>query len=266
MGLLVLKFGGAALATPEAFSFVARLLREKREHGETVVAVVSAMGNTTNELLSLANQVHPSPPVRELDMLVTAGERISMALLAMALDKEGIVGKSFTGSQSGIITTSAHTDAQIIDVRPHRIEETVAKGEVAIIAGFQGVSIEKEITTLGRGGSDTTAVALGIALDAERVEFYKDVDGIFNKDPKTNPDAELFHTLSFDEAFSIADQGAKILHKRAIFLASKNHLPLHVKPLRPSSEGVCGTIVGWRDSRKVDKSFESQSAAFAGNS
>lgn len=260
MGLIVMKFGGAALAAPEAFSYVARLIRSVSGQGEQVVAVVSAMGNTTDELLRLAREVHPNPPTREVDMLVTAGERISMALLAMALNREGVPAKSFTGSQSGIITTSDHTDAQILDVRPIRITETLESGQVAIVAGFQGVSREKEVTTLGRGGSDTTAVALAVALDAERVEFYKDVDGFFDKDPKLFPDAQYFSSLSFDDAYLLASRGAKILHSRAIFLASKNELPLHIKPLRPSSEGVCGTIVGCRGKRGSRKLFEAGGA------
>lgn len=261
MGLIVTKFGGAALASPDAFSFVARLLRAAVEKGQQIVAVVSAMGNTTNELFALANEVHPNPPVRELDMLMTAGERVSMALLAMALHKEGLIAKSFTGSQSGIITTTTHTDAQIIDVRPIRIIETIRRGEIPIVAGFQGISNEKEVTTLGRGGSDTTAVALAVALQATHVEFYKDVDGFFDKDPKQFPDAHFFDTLSFEEALFYADRGAKILHKRAILLASKNHLPLHVKPLRPSSEGISGTIVGCKRYSSFNKQFEAGAAA-----
>lgn len=256
METLVLKFGGAALATPEAFSFVARLIKEKRERGIRVVCVVSAMGDTTNELLRLAEKVHHAPPKRELDMLVSAGERVSMSLLAMALDIEGIDAKSFTGSQSGIITSGVHTDATIVDVRPVRIIEALRTHCVPIVAGFQGVSLEKEVTTLGRGGSDTTAVALGIALDAHHVEFYKDVDGFFDADPKLFKEAKLFKNMSFDEAYGYAKSGAKILHSRAISLASKNNLPLHVYPLKPSCKEGCGTVIGVQGSQREQRYYE----------
>jgi len=223
---VVLKFGGASVASTEQFAKIADIILRKSETGRVVV-VVSAMGDTTDQLLSLARRVHPSPPPREQDMLVSVGERISISLLAMALhykEKEAI---SFTGSQSGIITSSKHSEAKIMDVKPHRILSALEKGKIAIVAGFQGVS-EGEITTLGRGGSDTTAVALGVALGASRVEFYKDVEGVYSEDPKKNKDATLFSSMSFEEALAIVKQGAKILHSRCISLAEKNGLPLQV--------------------------------------
>jgi aspartate kinase len=224
---LILKFGGASVATAEQFSKIADIILTKSEHNRVVV-VVSAMGDTTDELLSLARQVHPNPPPREQDMLVSVGERISIALLAMALHLKGKEAISFTGSQSGIITSTKHSDAGIIDVKPHRILRALDEGKVAIVAGFQGVSKEGEITTLGRGGSDTTAVALGVALGAVRVEFYKDVEGVYSEDPKLNPGATLYPSLSFEEALCIMEKGAKVLHPRCIRLAKKNNLPLKV--------------------------------------
>jgi aspartate kinase len=224
---IILKFGGASVASTEQFSKIAEIILNKSLNYRVVV-VVSAMGDTTDQLLSLAKRVHPNPPPREQDMLVSAGERISVALLAMALnlkDKEAI---SFTGSQSGIITCTKHSDAQIIDVKPHRILKALDEGKIVIVAGFQGVSKEGEITTLGRGGSDTTAVALGVALRATIVEFYKDVEGIYSEDPKKNPKAILFPFLTFEEAVEIVEQGAKVLHPRCIYLAAKNGLPLKV--------------------------------------
>lgn len=229
MTTLVMKFGGASVATPEHFSKIADIIIAKRKDHKRVIIVVSAMGNTTNDLISLAKQVNPSPPQREFDMLVTVGERISIALLAMALAGKQAEAVSFTGSQSGIITCNHHTEARIIEVKPHRLLKALDAGKIAIVAGFQGVSQEGEITTLGRGGSDTTAVALGIALNAERVEFYKDVPGIFTEDPKKNPKAEHLETLSYDAALSIVEKGAKVLHDRCIRLAAKNRLPLHVR-------------------------------------
>ena len=241
MRTLIMKFGGAAVASPERFATIADLIvaREK-EYGQIVV-VVSAMGDTTDELLALAFKVHPTPPRREQDMLVSVGERISMALLAMALDLKGREGVSLTGSQAGIITTGAHTDARIIEVRPHRILKYLEAKKVVIVAGFQGVSRDGEITTLGRGGSDTTAVALGIALRAEKIEFYKDVSGIFAEDPKLSPDAKFYPRMTFEEALSLTKKGAKVLHHRSVALAAKNGLPLHVLPF---SGGAAGTLIG----------------------
>lgn len=240
---IVLKFGGASVASTEQFAKIAEIILKKSLR-QRVVVVVSAMGDTTDQLLSLAKRVHPQPPPREQDMLISVGERISIALLAMALqlkDKEAI---SFTGSQSGIITSSRHSDAQIIDVKPHRILNALDEGKIVIVAGFQGVSKEGEITTLGRGGSDTTAVALGIALKATCVEFYKDVEGVYSEDPKKNPQAVLYPNLSFEKALEIVERGAKILHPRCIHLAAKNSLPLKVVSFYDPE--MSGTLIGER--------------------
>lgn len=240
---LVMKFGGAAVATPEQFGAIADLIVEKSRDYDRIAVVVSAMGNTTDELLQLAKKIHSNPPSREQDMLVSVGERISISLLAMALDVKGKEAVSFTGSQSGIITSPDHTDARIIDVRPFRLLKCFDSKKIVIVAGFQGVSLTGEITTLGRGGSDTSAVALGVALNAEKVEFYKDVKGIYAEDPKKNCEAILFEHLSFEQALEITSNGAKVLHHRCVELAAKNHLPLHVLPFEGAKEAK-GTIIG----------------------
>lgn len=252
MSAVVMKFGGASVATPASFRRVASIVCARAEEFKRIVVVVSAMGEMTDTLLELAHSIHPHPPRRERDMLITAGERISIALLAMALAKEGKEAISFTGSQSGIITCSSHGDAKIVDVRPIRIREALDKEKIVIVAGFQGVSLDKEITTLGRGGSDTTAVALGIALGADRVEFYKDVEGVFSDDPKVVPDAQLYPHLSFEQAFEVAARGA-FLSPRSILLASKNNLPLHVRSFRTSDSG---TVVGETSGSIREKVFE----------
>lgn len=227
-GLLVMKFGGASVATPQHFCDIATIIQARSHQYKRIVIVVSAMANTTDHLISLAKQVHPDPPRREYDMLVTVGERISIALLAMALAAKGQDAISFTGSQSGIITCSRHSDARIVEIRPHRLLPFLELGKVVIVAGFQGVSLSGEITTLGRGGSDTSAVALGVALGATQVEFFKDVPGIFEQDPKTHSDARLLPTLSYQAALEIVSKGAKVLHPRCIDLAQKNGIPLHI--------------------------------------
>jgi aspartate kinase len=243
---IILKFGGAAVASVENFKKIAALILNKILQFRVVV-VVSAMGDTTDRLLELARQVNPNPPLREQDMLVSVGERISVALLAMALDRLGQEAVSLTGSQSGIITSSAHAMARILEVRPQRILKGLDEGKIVIVAGFQGVSKEGEITTLGRGGSDTTAVALGIALGASKVEFYKDVAGIYSEDPKKCPDATLYSELSFEKALEIVERGAKVLDPRSIALASKNNLPLHVLSFYDSDLFHCpGTFIGPR--------------------
>ncbi|MDR3624000.1 MAG: hypothetical protein P4L16_02535 [Chlamydiales bacterium] len=228
MSTLVMKFGGAAVASPEQFSLIAEIILARCEYYDKIAVVVSAMGNTTDELIALAKKVHPTPPRREYDMLVSVGERISISLLAMALARKNKEAISFTGSQSGIITCERHSDARIIEVKPHRILPHLEQGRVVIVAGFQGVSKSGEITTLGRGGSDTTAVALGIALGAKKVEFFKDVKGIFEEDPKKNPNALFIPRLNYERALSIVTQGAAVLHDRCIRLAKKNKLPLQI--------------------------------------
>ncbi len=226
---LIMKFGGAAIKTPHHFSYIADLIIRRSMEFPHIAIVISAMGGMTDQLITMAHDVHPSPPRREYDMLVSTGERISIALLAMSLAAKGKEAVSFTGSQSGIITSNQHSEAQIIDVRPFRLLPELEK-KFVIVAGFQGVSQEKEITTLGRGGSDTTAVALGIALRAAKVEFYKDVAGIFDHDPKIDSRSNFCPKLNYNEALDIVNQsGGRILHPRAILLAAKNALPLHVR-------------------------------------
>lgn len=223
-----MKFGGASVASPEQFSAIADIIGARLGAYERILVVVSAMGTMTDELLELAKRVHPSPPRREQDMLVSVGERISSALLAMALSLKGLSAVSFTGSQSGIITSARHTEANILEVRPWRLVPHLEQGKVVIAAGFQGVSRGGEITTLGRGGSDTSAVALAVALSAERVEFYKDVAGLFSADPKTNSAAQFLPRVSYREARAIVARGAKVLHERSIALAERNGLPLYI--------------------------------------
>lgn len=235
MGIVVMKFGGAAVATPAHFATIAELVIAK-SMTKSVVVVVSAMQGMTNHLLELARQVHPQPPLREQDMLVSVGERISIALLAMALQLKGKQAISFTGSQSGILTTSDHSHALIKDVQPMRIQEALNQGQIVIVAGFQGVSSQKEITTLGRGGSDTSAVALGVAFGAECVEFYKDVSGIYSHDPKSHPQAVFYPELSYDQMLEILEGGARVLHSRCVRLAKNNALPLHVLCFHQASE------------------------------
>lgn len=225
-----MKFGGAVLKNPEIFSSLADLILERKKEYFHIVVVVSAMSGMTDNLISLAFRINPSPPEREYDMLVSAGERISISLLAMALAAKGVDAVSFTGSQSGILTTNQHREARILSVRPERLILSLNQGKIVIVAGFQGVSQNKEITTLGRGGSDTSAVALGIALGAEKVELYKDVKGIFSKDPIHDPQAFFYSQLSFDEALEIVNtSGGRVLHNRALVLAKNNALPLHVR-------------------------------------
>ena len=230
MGLVVQKYGGSSVADAAGIKRVAQRIAATRKSGADVVVVVSAMGDTTDELNDLAHQVSPLPPGRELDMLLTAGERISMALLAMAIGNLGHQARSFTGSQAGVITDSAHGKAKIIDVTPGRIEQALAEGSIAIVAGFQGVSqASKDITTLGRGGSDTTAVALAAALEADVCEIYTDVDGVFTADPRIVPTAQRLTTISSEEMLEMAACGAKILNLRCVEYARRHQLPIHVR-------------------------------------
>ncbi len=215
-----------------------RIVAAKRD-GNQVVVVVSAMGDTTDELIDLAEQITPIPQGRELDMLLTAGERISMALLAMAINNLGHEALSFTGSQAGVITTSAHGRARIIDVTPGRIKEALDAGAIAIVAGFQGISQDtKDVTTLGRGGSDTTAVALAAALDADVCEIYTDVDGVFSADPRVVPSARKLKTVTYDEMLELAASGAKVLHLRCVEYARRYNLPIHVRSSFTTNEGT----------------------------
>ena len=242
-----MKFGGAAVASPEQFGRIAAIIEKRAEEYSRLVVVVSAMGGMTDQLETLARQVHPTPPKREMDMLVSVGERVSISLLAMALALRGKEAISFTGSQSGIITTDDHLEAEIVIVRPVRLFSHLEEGKIVIVAGFQGVSVGKEITTLGRGGSDTSAVAMAVALRAEKVEFFKDVPGICTLDPKQKPKAKVISSLTYDAALAIVNKGAKVLHARAIRLAKKNHLPLHVRSFHEEGEG---TWIGEKGGRK----------------
>jgi len=253
---LVLKFGGASVSAPDRFSHIADLIIKKKSRYSRIVVVVSAMGQTTNQLIELAAQVNPNPPQREYDMLISVGERISMSLLAMALCKKQCQAVSFTGSQSGIVTSTEHTNAQIIDVRPHRLVESLKEGKVVIVAGFQGVSLEKEITTLGRSGSDITAVALAVALKAHCVEFYKDVEGVFEQDPKICPNARYHSRLSYEEALMIVNQGARVLHPRSIELAAKNQLPLFVRSFLHENDQLGTWISGVSQERPAAPIYE----------
>ena len=239
MGLIVQKFGGSSVADAEGMKRVAARIVATKKAGNQVVVVVSAMGDTTDELIDLANQVSPIPPGRELDMLLTAGERISMALLAIAINNLGFEALSFTGSQAGVITDSTHGKARIIDVTPGRIREAIDSGSIAIVAGFQGISQDtNDITTLGRGGSDTTAVALAAALDADVCEIYTDVDGIFSADPRVIPAAHKLKTVTYEEMLELAAAGAKVLHLRCVEYARRFNLPIHVRSSFSPLEGT----------------------------
>ena len=230
MALVVQKYGGSSVADAEGIKRVAKRIVATRQAGNQVVVVVSAMGDTTDELLDLANQVTPAPPGRELDMLLTSGERISMALLAMAIATLGMEARSFTGSQAGVITDEVHGFARIIDVTPGRISSAIEDGAIPIVAGFQGVSqTTKDITTLGRGGSDTTAVALAAALSADVCEIYTDVDGVFTEDPRLVAGARRIPRISYEEMLEMAACGAKVLIPRCVEYARRYGLPIHVR-------------------------------------
>ncbi|GAB3104818.1 aspartate kinase [Isoptericola nanjingensis] len=219
---------------------MAKRIAATKRAGNDVVVVVSAMGDTTDELLDLAGQITPLPPQRELDILLTSGERISMSLLAMAITNLGVKAKSFTGQQAGLMTDAVHGRARLVDVVPHRIRETVEKGQVAIVAGFQGVSSTNDVTTLGRGGSDTTAVALAAGLDADVCEIYTDVDGVFTADPRIVPSARKIDRVTYEEMLELAASGAKVLALRAVEYARRYDVPVHV---RSSFSSTTGTLV-----------------------
>jgi aspartate kinase len=250
VALVVQKYGGSSVADADGIKRVAQRIVATRKVGDLVVVVVSAMGDTTDELRDLANQVSPLPPGRELDMLLTAGERISMALLAMAIANLGLEGRSFTGSQAGVITDSAHGKARIIDVTPGRIQAALDAGAIPIVAGFQGVSQDtKDITTLGRGASDTTAVALAAALSADACEIYTDVDGVFTADPRIVPAARRIPRISYDEMLEMAASGAKVLMLRCVEYARRYDIPIHV---RSSFSNRAGTWVTGRAANQTE--------------
>jgi aspartate kinase len=241
VAVVVQKYGGSSVATAERIKRVAERIVGTRKAGHDVVVVVSAMGDTTDELRDLAHQISPVPPGRELDMLLTAGERISMALLAMAIHNLGYEARSYTGSQAGVITTSTHGNARIIDVTPGRLRSALDEGSIVIVAGFQGVAQDtKDITTLGRGASDTTAVAVAAALNAEICEIYTDVDGVFTADPRIVPNARRIEQITYEEMLELAASGAKVLMLRCVEYARRFNLPIHV---RSSYSQKPGTVV-----------------------
>jgi aspartate kinase len=242
VALVVQKYGGSSVASAERIKRVAERIVAARKAGNEVVVVVSAMGDTTDELLDLAHQVSPLPPGRELDMLLTAGERISMALLAMAIHNLGYEARSYTGSQAGVLTTSTHGKARIIDVTPGRLRGALDEGAIAIVAGFQGVSQDtKDITTLGRGGSDTTAVALAAALHADVCEIYTDVDGVFTADPRIVPNARHIKQITYEEMLELAACGAKVLMLRCVEYARRFGMPIHVRSSYSNNPGTMVT-------------------------
>ena len=241
MGLIVQKYGGSSVADAASIKRVAKRIAEAKRAGDDVVVVVSAMGDTTDELIDLANEITPMPPAREMDILLTAGERISMSLLAMAIANLGVHAQSFTGQQAGVITDEVHGKARIIDVKASRIKQAVEAGNVAIVAGFQGATEHtNDVTTLGRGGSDTTAVALAAALDADVCEIYTDVDGVFSADPRIVPTARKLDRITYEEMLDLAASGAKVLMLRCVEYARRNNVPIHV---RSSFSGREGTLV-----------------------
>jgi aspartate kinase len=227
--IVVQKYGGSSVADVSRIGKVADRVAAARAAGKEVVVVVSAMGDTTDELLALAHQVTDRPPRRELDMLLSAGERISMALLSMALNARDVPAVSFTGSQSGIITNDAHANARIVEVRPFRVQDELARGKVVIVAGYQGVSYRKEVTTLGRGGSDTTAVALAAALEAEACEIYSDVEGVYSADPRLVPAARRLSEISYEEMQEMAQAGAKVLNAQAVEFAKERGIAIYAR-------------------------------------
>ena len=248
MPIIVQKYGGTSVGTAERVQAVADRVVRTREAGNDVLVVVSAMGDTTDELLTMAHQISGVPEPRELDMLLTAGERIAMSLLAIAVCDRGCHAASYTGSQAGIITDTQHGQARIVEIRPKRIRESLDGGNVVIVAGFQGLSTNYDITTLGRGGSDTTAVAMAAALDAEVCEIYTDVDGVFTADPRLVPTARKVDRISYEEMLELAAAGAKVLHSRSVEYARRNDVPVHV---RSSFNDHPGTWVVKEDEMEV---------------
>jgi aspartate kinase len=267
MSVVVQKYGGSSVADVTRMRKVAERVMKTRAEGHDVVVVVSAMGDTTDELLSLAKQVSPNPDRRELDMLLTAGERIAMALLSMAIRELGGDAISFTGSQSGIITNDRHVDARIVEVRPFRVQDELSRGRIVVVAGYQGVSYRREVTTLGRGGSDTTAVAMAAALGAAYCEICSDVDGVYTADPRVVPQATRIGALSYEETQELAESGAKVLNAQAVEFAKEKGIAIYARatagPLPgpdPSADGTVvrrnpprmpGTVVGVASERDV---------------
>src|SRR5829696_7713630 len=267
MAIVVQKYGGSSVADVRKLRQVADRIMRTRKQGHDVVVVVSAMGDTTDELLAVARQVSANPDRRELDMLLSAGERISMALLSIAIRELGGDAISFTGSPSGIITNDRHVDARIIEVRPFRIQDELARGSIVVVAGYQGVSYRKEVTTLGRGGSDTTAVALAAALDAEYCEICSDVDGVYSADPRVVPAARRIGSLSYEETQEMAESGARVLNAQAVEFAKEKGIAIYARATKgplpgvdPAADGTVvrrnpprqpGTVVGVASERDV---------------
>src|SRR5215831_7621359 len=247
MAVIVQKYGGSSVADVERLRRVAERVMQTRQAGHDVVVVVSAMGDTTDDLLAMAKRVSENPDRRELDMLLSAGERISMALLSMAIRELGGDAISFTGSQSGIITNDRHVDARIIEVRPVRVQDELARGKIVVIAGYQGVSYRREVTTLGRGGSDTTAVAMAAALDAEYCEICSDVDGVYTADPRVVSEAHRIDALSYEETQELAECGAKVLNAQAVEFAKEQGIAIYARatasPLPGADPSADGTVV-----------------------
>jgi aspartate kinase len=247
MSIVVQKYGGSSVADVSRIRQVAERVVQTSRQGHQVVVVVSAMGHTTDTLLALAKDVSPNPERRELDMLLTAGERISMALLSMAIRELGGDAISFTGSQSGIITNDRHVDARIVEVRPYRVQDELARGRIVVIAGYQGVSYKREVTTLGRGGSDTTAVAMAAALGADYCEICSDVDGVYTADPRVVPEAQRIGTLSYEETQELAEAGAKVLNAQAVEFAKDRGIAIYARatasPLPGEDPAADGTVV-----------------------
>jgi aspartate kinase len=237
-GIVVQKYGGSSVADADKIRLVAKRIARTHAAGKKVVVVVSAMGKTTNQLIEKAKSISPSPSRRELDMLLTCGEREAMALVSMACSEEGLEAISFTGSQAGILTNDRHSGARIVEVRPFRIEDELDRGRVVIVAGFQGVSYKREITTLGRGGSDTTAVALAGALRADYCEICSDVDGVYTADPRVVDAAQLIHAISHDEMLELAAQGAKVLHDASVEFARKSGIALYARATNKDGGGT----------------------------
>jgi aspartate kinase len=252
LGTLVMKFGGTSVADPEKIKDVARRLVEARAAGNRVVAVLSAMGDTTDELVRLAYDVSPRPKPRELDMLTSVGERISCALAAMAIHDLGAEAISLTGSQAGIVTDTVHGRAKIVDVRARRIHEALDQDRIVLVAGFQGVSTEFDFTTLGRGGSDTTAVALAAALGGQVCEIYTDVEGVFTADPRLVPEARKLHAVSYEEMLEMAASGAKVLQVRSVEIARNHGVKLHVRSAFSTEDG---TWIREEDDRMLEKAL-----------
>jgi aspartate kinase len=252
VGTLVMKFGGTSVAGPERLKGVARRLVDAREEGNRVVGVLSAMGDTTDELIDLANQISERPQPRELDMLISVGERISCALAAMAINDLGHEAISLTGSQAGIVTDTTHTKAKIVEVRARRINEALDGGKIVLVAGFQGVSTEYEVTTLGRGGTDLTAAALAAALGADRCEIYTDVEGVFTADPRIVPEARKLHAVTYDEMLEMAASGAKVMQLRSVEFARNHGVKLHV---RSTFSDADGTWITEEDERMLEKAM-----------